>query len=423
VPAIVVIVSKETFMSVAAPRERASCPFDHHSAEFAQHYLADYARLRELGPVVWTDAHGGYWVATTFQAVRGALLDAGTFVARSSDDRTKGGIHIPRPDRARLRPRAIPSETDGREHDDARVVLNRDFSVKRVAELEPMIERHVRNVIAQVVAMGEFDIIYDLASPVIAGVVDEHLGLGSDDPPNFFRAISAMVGGTPGNANSEEVTARFQQCWEFVVTAIQAGLDNPGDGVISHLAAETSPKISVPEIQSMVFNVILGGSDTAANLTAYSMIRLFEDPELRAGMRANPGDLPRFLDEILRVSDIVMGIARTVTRDVEFHGAQLREGDRIFLPLAAANHDPAQYANPDQFDLERGAARHVAMGAGSHFCLGANLGRTLVAVILRELLTTAPEYEILSGQIDKTPNKATNNTFRRVPARFLAPNA
>ena len=399
--------------------DRVSCPFDHHSPEFAERYLADYAHMRALGPVVWTEAHGGYWVATTFAAVRGALLDAETFVAKSSEDRTKGGIHIPRPERARLRPVIIPSETDGREHDDARVALNKHFSIKRIAELEPMIARHVRAVIPQVIAMDEFDIIFDLASPIVAGVIDEHLGLGTDDPPNFFRAIGAMVGGTPGDAGGEEVTARFQECWEFVVTAIEARMRNPGDDVLSHLAAETSPKFSIPEIQSMAFNVILGGAETAANLTAYSMIRLYEDPKLRAHLRENTGDLPRFIDETLRVSDIVMGIARTVTKDIEFHGAQLREGDRIFLPLVAANHDPAQYPNPDEFDLDRGAARNVAMGAGSHFCLGANLARTLVATILREVLSAERGYEILYEKIEKNPNKASFDVFRRVPARFL----
>jgi cytochrome P450 len=313
----------------------------------------------------------------------------------------------------------IPSETDGRVHDDARIALNKHFSKKRVAELTPMIEYHVREVIPQVVAMDEFDIIFDLASPIVAGVVDEYLGLGSDDPPNFFRAIAAMVGGTPGNANAEEVTARFQQCWEYIVTAIEARLKDPGDDLISHLAAETSPSYTVAEIQSMVFNIILGGAETTANLTAYSMVRLFDDPALRVRMRNNPAELPRFLEENLRMSDIVMGIARTVTRDIEFHGAMLREGDRIFLPLVAANHDPAQYPNPDAFDLDRGAALHVAMGAGSHFCLGANLARTLVETILREVLILDREYQILYDQIVKNPNKATSNIFLHVPARFV----
>jgi cytochrome P450 len=148
------------------------------------------------------------------------------------------------------------------------------------------------------------------------------------------------------------------------------------------------------------------------------MVRLDEDPSLKKRLRANPDQLLRFIDEVLRMSGITMGVARTVTRDIDFGGVHMRAGDRIYLPLIAANHDPAKYPHPDQLDLERGAGRHVATGAGRHFCLGANLARALVASILAEVLAQPLDYEILDG-VKKNDNKSTKNVFERVPARFI----
>jgi cytochrome P450 len=398
--------------------KRPSCPFDHHSAYYSKNYLAEYARIREIAPVVWTDSHGGYWVATTYATVRAALLDGETFVARPSADGTKGGIRIPRPPHAPGRPVFIPGETDGRQHDDARFALNKHFSIARVAQLEPMIDRHVKQVIRTVTEMAEFDIIDDLASPITAGVVDEHLGLGSEDPASFFKSISAVVSSASGVATTSADAEQFQSPWQVVVNVIEDRIENPRDDVISRLATETSPSFSVPDIQSMVFNIILGGADTAANLTASAMVRLDDDAAMKERLRADDSSLPRFVDEVLRMSDITMGVARTVTRDIDFGGVHMREGDRIYLPLTAANYDPAKYPHPEQLDLERGPGRHVATGAGRHFCLGANLARALVTSILREVLAQPRDYVILNG-VEKNENKSTKNVFQRVPARFV----
>ena len=87
-------------------------------------------------------------------------------------------------------------------------------------------------------------------------------------------------------------------------------------------------------------------------------------------------------------------LARTATADVELRGQLIRRGDRVLLAWAAANHDPLQFADPDELDIARADNHHLAFAAGAHFCLGAQLARLEGRVALEEVLLRFPEWDV-----------------------------
>jgi cytochrome P450 len=129
--------------------------------------------------------------------------------------------------------------------------------------------------------------------------------------------------------------------------------------------------------------------------------------------------LPSAIEEMLRFTPSVMQFRRTVTHDLEFGGKQLREDDRVVINYAAANRDPQVFDRPDEFDIGREHNRHISFGDGTHFCLGSNLARLQVRVLLTELLTRLPDIRP-TGPAERMRSNFVNG-IKRLPVEFTCP--
>jgi cytochrome P450 len=396
---------------------RLACPFDHHSPEYAERYADVLDELREKTPVAWSDNYGGFWIVTPHHLVRKLAMDSTNFVIAQGKD-MKGGILIPPSPGSERRARFVPGEADGQEHDNYRMALNPMFSRQKVAELAPMIERHVNQTIDRILAQGEFDVIEELVGPILAGVACEHLGLEVEHPRAFFKRLFHLVSYTEATtAALTDVADQFNEAWAFLVRVVAERRANPRADVISHLTQWTDPVFTDEEVQSMTFNVILGAADTTGTLVSQAVLYMDQHPEVRALLSARPELIPAAIDEFLRLISPAMNVARTVVSDVEVEGVTLKAGDRILLSWYAANHDPARYPNPYAFDLERGATQHLGLGVGEHFCLGAWLAKAIAAAILRELLRRVPNYRIDIERAKKPIERSVLNKWETMPAR------
>jgi cytochrome P450 len=395
---------------------RIACPFDHHSREYGEHQFEMLDELREQSPLVWSDLHGGFWVATSHELVRRITIDSTSVSVAPGPDRT-GGILIPPPPGSATRPLFVPGEAEGEDHDSYRLALNPQFSKQKVAELRPVIERHVGRAIDRLLEMGDFDVVHDFVSPLLSGMACDHLGLEVDDPPAFFKAMFWMVSYT-GDSESDfnEVTATFNTAWQTVVSTVVDRRENPRNDVISHLARWTSPKFTDEEIQMMTLNVILGASDTTSALLGQAIMFLDQHPDVRHQLSENHDLIRPAVEEFLRLFAVATGPARTVTKDIDVDGVTLRTGDRLLLSYVGANHDPSRYPNPYAFDLNRGAALHLAMGVGSHFCLGAWLAKATAEVAIRELLVRVPDFRVYPEQSVSNEDKNALNHWEHIPA-------
>ncbi|WP_375484259.1 cytochrome P450, partial [uncultured Mycobacterium sp.] len=164
--------------------------------------------------------------------------------------------------------------------------------------------------------------------------------------------------------------------------------------------------------------MMLGGMDTTSGLTGNVLLRLCEDRELRDHLAADPGLLMQGTDEFIRLYTPTLGLARTVTRDAEFHGQHLRQGDRAILMWGAANRDPAMFSDPDKLDLHRANARkHMAFGVGVHRCLGSHVAKMMFQVMLGQILARLPDFE-LAGAPERFEDAGEVYAVRRLPIRF-----
>jgi cytochrome P450 len=403
---------------------RKVCPFDHHSVEYAQGYREMVRQMREAGALLWSDSYGGFWIATDYDTIRTVLRDADTFTIEISDDTKRGGPLLPTPEEF-VGMGSTPGLfffVDGQRHDVARAALGPHYSKRRVATMTDMIRSHVDRVLDRVLPLGEFDIVDDLAMPVVAGVVTEHLGFGLDDPAALFRAMVSPgeVGNTdkqPPFTGSSRSIISFPDAVAYIGEIVQARRANPRDDVISALLQANDGQFSEAEVAGMCMQVILGALENPQALTAHCMIFLADRPQLRAQLRADPSQIPGFVVEALRYFNISMGVARMARRDVELCGMQIRKGDRILLPFPAANFDPRKFAHPDDFDVERPVAQNLALGAGTHTCLGQYLVNAMVGALIQALLERVEEYTIGPDKVIRNTDKSANDNFVRAPMR------
>lgn len=405
---------------------RKVCPVDHHSVEFGQNYREIQDQIREVGPAVWSDQHGGFWFVTDFESVRAALLDHETFTVDPVKGFHEFGLVIPKIEAA-----TALAETpgffffvDGEHHDIPKALLSPPLSKRRLAKQADMIHTHVNRELDRVLPRGEFDVVHDLGTPAVAAVCSELLGLDLEDPSASF----SLLPGPPGQSGradnedrSEQDAMSLPEALVYVGKIVQARKDEPRDDLISLMVRANDCQFSVEEVSAMCLQILFGALENPQALLGHCMAYLEDRPELRAQLRANPSLIPSFIEEAIRYFPAGMTTSRTATRDVVLGGMQIRRGDRVLLSQSAANMDPAKYTRPHEFDFERPApeTQHLALGAGVHTCLGQHLVRAVVESLLKGLLDRIEEYSFDPDKLVGNVDKASNDLFEKAWLRVI----
>jgi cytochrome P450 len=191
--------------------------------------------------------------------------------------------------------------------------------------------------------------------------------------------------------------------------------------VISYLVQQEvdGRPITLDEVFSMVDLLIAGGTVTTANLVSQSLVWLYQHQDVRQRLIAQPELMDRAVEEFLRVFAPSQALARTIVKDVDFHGCPMRAGDRALLAWASANRDEAGgFEAPDEVDIERWPNRHTSFGIGVHRCAGSHLGRAMGRRLLTEVLTRMPDYVIDLDGVVPYAAQGANSGYTRVPATF-----
>lgn len=382
--------------------------FDHHVSDIVTDPWSTYEQLRAECPVAHTDAHGGFWVVSRYDDVRGAALDPATFSSEMDD------LLIPPQGGGRL----LPVQCDPPATSAYRKLLSPYFSAAHVRGMEPAMRRIVRETLALVAERDEFDVVDDLAN-VVPGKVTMHLvGWDEDDWADVVLPIRAYSGARPGDSGLDDATEQIVALRHRVDAEIAAARHRADGGLIADLAAADvdGRPLDDDEIVSLFMMVLFGGVDTTVSAIGNALIRLDEDRSLRARLRDDSSLIPAAVDELLRIDSPVTGFARRVTRPCQLAGQELEQGDTAFLLWASANRDPQQFDHPDEIRLDRGPARHLSFGVGQHKCLGATLARVELRILLEEALTAIPDYRIHHDRIRWQPSNGTVYARTSIPA-------
>ena len=161
-----------------------------------------------------------------------------------------------------------------------------------------------------------------------------------------------------------------------------------------------------------------GGVDTTSGMLSHTFAYLDEHPEHRARLRDDPDFLRLGTEEFLRWVSPIRMLARTVTKDTELGGQQLRAGDRVNVSFSAANRDEAMFDDPDTVVLDRFPNRHAGFGIGIHRCLGSNLARVVFQIVLRQILTRMPDYRIDRARAESYQTLSIVNGWVTIPSFF-----
>lgn len=358
-----------------------------------------FAWMRENAPVYW-DPKWGVWGITRYDDISEISRTAEIYSSA-------GGI---RPDNPPL-PHMI--DMDDPAHRRRRSIVNRGFTRGRIQAQEPRVRSVCVELIEHARAKGEFDFIWDLAAwlPLILigdmlGVKQEERKFLLDISDDLGRAISATA---PDEAKERAATS-FLTYQDYAMKVIgerrRTGSREDLMGMLAHAEVD-GDGLTDDEIVMDSLLILIGGDETTRHVISGGMYQLMQHPEQRQKLIDDPSKIPTAVEEMLRWVSPIQNMARTMTRDHELRGQQLREGDKLLLLYPSGNRDETVFDDPFTFDVERDPNFHIAFGGnGPHFCLGASLARLELRVMFEELLTRMPTLELATS--DPLPARPAN---------------
>jgi pimeloyl-[acyl-carrier protein] synthase len=182
-------------------------------------------------------------------------------------------------------------------------------------------------------------------------------------------------------------------------------------------AEEAGDHLSEAEMYSNAMLIIGAGHETTTNLIGNGLLALMRNPDQLQNLRDNPALLPNAVDEMLRYDSPVQLMPRLALDDLILHDEQIRKGQIVFLIFGAANRDPSIFSDPDRFDITRPDIKHLAFGAGIHFCLGASLARLEGQIALGSLIRRFPRLQLASKELHYRDN-FTLHGVKALPVQF-----
>ena len=363
------------------------------------------ARLRSDDPVFYSRELDA-WIVTRYEDCSRALRDEQTF---SSD---LSSIHGPWWDETAARHRLLVgpaqplTKTDPPDHHRMREVVGAAFTPRAVQGLRPYVESVVDRLLDAIPLGAPFDFMEAFARPLPRAVVAEQLGLTPDRGEAFLADAQAIMAGI----YSVDSPQRMQRAGE-ARDAFHAGLARAGaEGAADHhggdvlarmLDAERAGVLSPSEHLALALDVTIAGNDATANFLGNRMLALLQHPAARSVLRNDPAMRADSMDEFIRLDSPVQSIPRVTVTDVTLSGKRVPKGSLLHLMIGAANHDPAQFVQPDRLDLDREDRRHLGFGAGLHYCLGAPLARLEAEVALAATLERLPGLRLAPRGIER----------------------
>jgi cytochrome P450 len=350
-------------------------------------------------PPVFYDERLGMWSVTGYDEVLSVLRDTVTF--SSADAFALRGFP---------RPRMLVAK-DPPEHTALRKRMQRAFTPRRVAEMEPFITRTC----TELAETLQSDLMAEYANALPLRVITEILGFEPHEGPALrqwtedFLVLATPAGGDEDGGDPARI-ARMQATMDRTRALIRHRRAAPRDDVISALAALD---LHDDDAITLALELVIAGNDTTANLIAHMVGHLLEDRPRWERVRADRSLVPVAVEETLRRRGSSKGLFRRATRDVELGGERIARGAIVHVLFAAANHDASRFERPRAFDLDRPKQDHLAFGRWTHFCLGAPLARLEARVALDVLLDRHPGLRAVPDQpLDYAPT-LTTQTLRR----------
>lgn len=360
-------------------------------------------RVREEDPV---HAHGPVVLLTRYADVKPSLADSDSYshAGRSSGSRAEA-IEAGLGAEEAVAYRDITdfenlylSRSDGPDHERRRRIAHRTFTPRRIAELDAATYRYAGEMIERMAAEGETDLMAGLAYHLPLMLICDLLGVPPADRERIHKWSGALGRNRGGDdpAALMDAHAALNEFRSFVKDLLVRLRQERGTDLLSALLeAEDDERLTEEELTAMFVVLLFAGHETTTNLIANGTLMLLEQRDQWERLCAEPELIPNAVEELLRIVTPVQWQFRLTRKEIEVGGVPIAAGNTVYSVVAAANRDPEVFPEPERLDVGRENAKaHLALGYGSHFCLGNALARLEGRVVLELLTAQHPQLDL-----------------------------
>ncbi len=398
---------------------------------FADGFPEDaFATLRAEAPVWWqeptehTPDGVGFWVVSRHGDIDAVASDAVRFSSERAPGAPGGGTIIQDLPYG-FAPGVLLNMMDDPRHQQIRRLVTPVVSSKALASMEPELRARARSIVDALCDRESCDFLGEVAVELPLQAVAALMGVPDVDRHDLLRWSNTTLdyeGRELGETNQVVADAAAAMA-EYGATLIAERKRCPGHDMISLVATAGvdgdgggPAPLSDLELQ-MFFNLlVVAGSETTRNSIALGMVALIEHPDQLRALRDDRSLLAGAVEEILRWTTATTYNRRTATSDTDIAGCPVRRGDKVTLWWPSANRDASVFDDPARFDITRSPNPHLTFGVRTHFCLGANLARLEIRIMLDEVLDRLEDFA-LDGPIERVrTNKHAG--VRHVPMRY-----
>ena len=399
---------------------RPACPVSRRAEEFDpfedgyQQDPSEYVRwAREQEPIFYSPKIG-YWVITRYDSIKAIFRDNITFSPRIALEKITpasaeaNGVLA---SYGYAMNRTLVNE-DEPAHMPRRRVLMEPFTPEALKHHEPMVRRLARECVDRFIDDGKADLVDQILWEVPLTVALHFLGVPEEDMGMLRRYSIAHTVNTFGRPKPEEqleVAHAVGNFWQFagkVLAKMRQDPSGPGWMTYSIRKQAQYPEVVTDSyLHSMMMAIIVAAHETTANATANAMKILLQHPKAWHELCEDPGLIPNAIEECLRHNGSIAAWRRLVTKDVQIEGMNIPAGSKLLIVTSSANHDERHFTDGDLFDIRRdNASDHLTFGYGAHQCMGKNLARMEMQVLLEEFTKRLPHMRLSEQTFTYVPN-------------------
>ncbi|MDT5221562.1 MAG: cholest-4-en-3-one 26-monooxygenase [Mycobacterium sp.] len=374
--------------------------FDFTDPDIYAHRLPvqEFAELRATAPLWWNEqpadqggfGDGGYWVVSKHRDVREVSLRSDIFssaeksvVPRYREEVAQGQIEAGRTSMIMM---------DDPEHSRLRKIVARGFTPRAIERLRADLTERAGRIAEQAAAAGSGDFVRQVAAELPLQAIAGLLGVPLEEREKLFDWSNQMIGSDdPEFAEFDSLTSAAEMMWYAMQLAERKAKD-PGPDIVSTLirADADGHRLSEAEFGMFVVTLAIAGNETTRNSITQGMMAFTDYPdqwELFKSQRPNTA-----ADEIIRWATPITAFQRTALVDTELGDVRIKKGQRLVMFYRSANFDEEVFDDPFTFNILRSPNPHVGFGGtGAHYCIGANLARMPIELMLNAIADTMPD--------------------------------
>lgn len=336
--------------------------------------------LRERGALLWTPWHGGHWIATS-----GALIEK---IYRTPDIFSNREVGIPP---KKFPVQLLPIQLDGMEHKAFRALIDPAFRPAAVQRYGVTARQLARDLIDDLYPNGRCEFVADFSMIMPLAIFLSIVDLPVEDRVT----LHTLARGSSRSPTQEQRAENSQKMVGYLEYWIDKRRAQPGDDLLSsivHAKVDGKP-LNQEQVVGTAMLLLFAGLDTVASMMAFVMQHLAGHPEHRQWMIDNPSKISFAVEELMRRHGVANNV-RTATRNVELDGIMIRKDEIIVIPNCLHGLDDRQFDHAQEIDFDRAMGQTAMFGWGPHRCVGANLARLEMRILMEEWLARIPDFEI-----------------------------